>query len=289
MIDNQGSAAARADLNNLFQAIASQNSGATAPVTTYANMFWYETDTNTLWKRNEANSAWISLGTLDETNSKFEPNQTFATQAQAEAGTENTKAMTALRTAQAIAALAPVPTLDYELISTSTISSPVATVDFTGFNNSVYGAYAFTLHSVIPVNDIVSLFMRFSTDGGSTFISTSTYDVHSRTQQTSTVVNADNTGSDRIMLTGTGTGSTVGSAAGEFGVSGVVNLFTPNGSAKTYTHSTITFDSATSALFMSVQGFGRNSTTSAVNAVRFYFSSGNVESGRISMYGIRRV
>jgi hypothetical protein len=106
VIDNQGSAAARADLNNLFQAIATQNSGDTAPATTYANMFWYETDTNILWKRNELNSAWISLGTLDETNSKFEPNQTFATQAQAEAGTENTKAMTALRTAQAIAALA---------------------------------------------------------------------------------------------------------------------------------------------------------------------------------------
>lgn len=106
VIDNQGSAAARADLNNLFLAIASQNSGATAPATTYANMFWYETDTNILWKRNEANSAWISLGTVDETNSKFEPNQTFATQAEAEAGTNNTKATTPLRVAQAIAALA---------------------------------------------------------------------------------------------------------------------------------------------------------------------------------------
>lgn len=110
VIDNQGSAAARADLNNLFQAIASQNSGATAPATTYANMFWYETDTNVLWKRNEANSAWISLGTVDETNSKFEPNQTFATQAEAEAGTNNTKATTPLRVAQAIAALGSVTT-----------------------------------------------------------------------------------------------------------------------------------------------------------------------------------
>lgn len=133
VIDNQGSAAARADLNNLFQAIATQNSGATAPATTYANMFWYETDTNILWKRNEANSAWISLGTLDETNSKFEPNQTFATQAQAEAGTENTKAMTALRTAQAIAALAP-------QVTTANVLSATA-----GASVGAVGTYAFLL------------------------------------------------------------------------------------------------------------------------------------------------
>lgn len=75
VIDNQGSAAARADLNNLFQAIASQNSGATAPATTIANMFWYETDTNTLWKRNEANSAWISIGVFDETAGTFTPSE----------------------------------------------------------------------------------------------------------------------------------------------------------------------------------------------------------------------
>lgn len=107
VIDNQGSAAARADLNNLFQAIASQNSGDTAPATTIANMFWYETDTNTLWKRNEANSAWISIGVFDEAAGTFTPSggAAIATQAEAEAGSNNTKMMTPLRSAQAIAAL----------------------------------------------------------------------------------------------------------------------------------------------------------------------------------------
>lgn len=104
VIDNQTAPNFRADLNNALQAIVTTNSNATAPSVTYANMLWYETDTNILWKRNEANSGWISLGTLDETNSKFEPNQTFASQAEAEAGTNNTKAMTPLRTAEAIAA-----------------------------------------------------------------------------------------------------------------------------------------------------------------------------------------
>jgi len=106
VIDNQASAAARTDLNNLFQAIASQNSGATAPATTYANMIWYETDTNTLWKRNEANSGWISMGVFDESALIFTPSGSpvIATQAEAEAGSDNVKMMTSLRVAQAIPA-----------------------------------------------------------------------------------------------------------------------------------------------------------------------------------------
>ena len=122
VIDNQGSAAARADLNNLFQAIASQNSGATAPATTIANMFWYETDTNTLWKRNEANSAWISIGVFDETAGTFTPSGggvVIASQAEAELGTNNTTLMTPLRTAQAIATLSGLQNISINTSGTS--------------------------------------------------------------------------------------------------------------------------------------------------------------------------
>jgi hypothetical protein len=64
-IANQGFATFRADLNNALQALASLSSGATTPATTYANQLWYETDTNTLQIRNEANSAWLSLMVID--------------------------------------------------------------------------------------------------------------------------------------------------------------------------------------------------------------------------------
>jgi len=107
VINNQTSADLRIDLNNALAAIVSQNSGATAPASTFANQFWYDTSTDQLKQRNEANTVWITLGTTDQTNNKFEPNQTFATQAEAQAGTNNTKAMTALRTAEAITALTP--------------------------------------------------------------------------------------------------------------------------------------------------------------------------------------
>ncbi len=64
-IANQGFAATRADLNNALKALASNSSGDTAPATPYANQFWYETDTNILHIRNEANSAWLDLMVID--------------------------------------------------------------------------------------------------------------------------------------------------------------------------------------------------------------------------------
>lgn len=71
-IANQTASNARTDINNALKALASLNSGASAPTTTYANMLWYETDTNTLKMRNEANSAWITLFTLDQTNTRVD-------------------------------------------------------------------------------------------------------------------------------------------------------------------------------------------------------------------------
>lgn len=104
VIDNQSAPSFRTDLNNALMAIVSQNSKSTAPTTTYANMIWYDTTNNQLKKRNEANSAWIVLGTIDEGAGTFTPSgeRALATQAQAEAGTDNTTLMTPLRTAQAI-------------------------------------------------------------------------------------------------------------------------------------------------------------------------------------------
>jgi hypothetical protein len=104
VIDNQTAPNFRADLNNALLAIVSQNSNATSPSVTYADMIWYETDTNTLWKRNEANSAWISMGVFDESLGTFTPSgeRALSSQAQAEAGADNTTLMTPLRTEQAI-------------------------------------------------------------------------------------------------------------------------------------------------------------------------------------------
>lgn len=67
-IANQSASNARADINNALQALASCSSGATAPSTTYANMLWYDTNTNILKMRSEADDAWISLSYLNQSS-----------------------------------------------------------------------------------------------------------------------------------------------------------------------------------------------------------------------------
>tara|TARA_R110000765_G_scaffold124127_1_gene221238 strand:+ start:13 stop:678 length:666 start_codon:yes stop_codon:yes gene_type:complete len=60
-IANQTASSARSDINNGLQALASNNSGSSAPSTTYANMFWYDTTNNILKVRDETDSSWIDV------------------------------------------------------------------------------------------------------------------------------------------------------------------------------------------------------------------------------------
>ena len=72
VIDNQTAPNFRTDLNSALSAIVSNNSGTSAPSTTYANMMWYDTTNNLLRMRNEADDAWINLGTLDQVANTFQ-------------------------------------------------------------------------------------------------------------------------------------------------------------------------------------------------------------------------
>lgn len=108
-IEDVGATDARADLNDILISIASlqttdgAGTGYTGePTTTYPNMLWYDTATNILKMRSEADDAWINLGTLDQSLDTFAANVALASQVEAEAGTNNTKTMTPLRVEQAI-------------------------------------------------------------------------------------------------------------------------------------------------------------------------------------------
>lgn len=67
-VANQGFPALRADVNNALVALAENSSGAGAPSTTFANMLWADTTAGLLKMRNQANSAWFTIGTLDQPN-----------------------------------------------------------------------------------------------------------------------------------------------------------------------------------------------------------------------------
>ena len=58
---NQGFPAMRSDMNSAYQALASNSSGTTAPTTTYANQWWYDTTNDKLMIRDTANTAWAEF------------------------------------------------------------------------------------------------------------------------------------------------------------------------------------------------------------------------------------
>lgn len=167
VIDNQTSANARADINNVLQAILSNNSSATAPTVTAANMFWYDTANNLLKMRNEADTDWIIVGYLDQSGTKFEVrtdviqaasgsgtsvknssgttiiNLAAASQQTAEVGTNNTYVMTPLRTSQAIAALADT---GLKHVGTTEPGSNTSTITVSGLGNYSYVKVGFLLN-----------------------------------------------------------------------------------------------------------------------------------------------
>jgi hypothetical protein len=64
----------RADINNNLAALFTDSSGSTAPSVTVAFQDWIDTSgTDPLWKkRNAANNAWITVGTIDGNEIAFE-------------------------------------------------------------------------------------------------------------------------------------------------------------------------------------------------------------------------
>ena len=154
-IANQAAASARADINNALQALASLSSGNAAPTTTYANMLWYETDTNILKMRNEADSAWINVAYLDQGSSAFrilddtQVTNTSGTQtgllgdqatATWEAGSGTTESLVspakvkaAITSIAGVTWVSPVATTSGTSVDFSSIPSGVTTI-YVGFN-----------------------------------------------------------------------------------------------------------------------------------------------------------
>ena len=151
-IANQTASSARTDINNALSAIVTNNSGLLEPTTMFANMIWYDTTNDLLKIRDAGNTFWITLGTVAQGNSKFEPNQTIATQA--EAGVQATKLMTAVRVAQAIDAQVVIPdTLGVaQSYSTTTLTTS------TWYQNNTGRA--------------IAIYYQLNTGGGDAYVST---------------------------------------------------------------------------------------------------------------------
>jgi hypothetical protein len=172
------------------------------------------------------------------------------------------------------------------LLATRTASTS-SSLDFTEFDNAVYRRYEFELENVLAATDDVALLLRTSTNGGSSYDSgASDYQWSINGMNGTAAANSGSAGAGSIVLTSNTAGARPGNAAGEYGVSGIVQLFNAgNGSSPVDVQTRISYMSTATA-YSHYVGAGTRVAAADVDAVRFVYNGSNTTSGTIRMYGM---
>lgn len=166
----------------------------------------------------------------------------------------------------------------WSLVAATTISND-ATVEFTGLNEA-NANYKIVLEHVIPATDATNLYIQTSTDNGSSYDGGASDYVTQGQYHTNGGRNGVNSTNSVIDPLG---GLTMGTSTGE-SVSGVIFMYNPQSTAgyKQFTINMAFRGSSTSYNSTDISAF-RVSTT-AVDAIKFSASSGNLSSGTIRVY-----
>ena len=187
-----------------------------------------------------------------------------------------------------VTSFAQVPSGSPVLLSTATASGS-SSISFTSGIDSTYDIYKFEFINIHPATDNVYFQFNLSTDSGSNYNVTKTTtffrtfheesDVGSSLAYTSTLDLAQST-SDQYLA------YEIGNANDEC-ASGYLTLFNP--SSNTFVKHFIANFNMYATSNASQESFiaGYGNTTSAINAIRFQMSSGNIDAGTIKMYGIK--
>tara|TARA_R100000995_G_C3417892_1_gene92501 strand:- start:52 stop:666 length:615 start_codon:yes stop_codon:yes gene_type:complete len=177
------------------------------------------------------------------------------------------------------------------LITTNTISSGVSSSSFTSSINSTYDTYIFKFINIHPASDNVS-FQFNGTDDSSSH----SFDII----KTTTAFNAYHSESDSEASLGYRSADDVAQGTGyhtlshqasndnDNGLSGTLHLFNPSNT--TFIKNFIARISGNNEDNHAQDNYsaGYFNTTSAITGLDFKFSSGNIDSGIIKMYGLSK-
>jgi len=176
------------------------------------------------------------------------------------------------------------------LLSTQTASAS-ALIAFTGLS-STYNSYKIVITDLVAATDQSILEMQLSTDNGSTYVATNYTWVMYFNTPADPVADSSNAGTGGFT---TAIALNPTTATG-FGVSNVaqdslqceVTLFNPSSAASYKKVKFQTTYLGATANIVNADGSGVNSAAvTAINAVKFFMSSGNITSGTFKLYGIR--
>lgn len=172
----------------------------------------------------------------------------------------------------------PAGTVGLVPLATLTASTS-SSLDFTAFDSSKYHSYMFIFKNVLPATDSVSFRIRYSTDGGTTFIAGGSYVWTAvETNATPSVNGRGSTGSDEIIIGRNLSNSSNG------GLNGTLTLIAPDVNEKTH----LVYENGYQGSLgpSQLRGTGRSTSVTVVDAVRFFMGAGNITSGSITMYGL---
>ena len=177
---------------------------------------------------------------------------------------------------------------DLFLLSTQTASAS-ASISFTTGIDSTYDAYQFEIINCHPETDQVNIQFNLSTDGGANYNVTKTTTIFRarHTEGGSSGTFGYITGDDLAQSTAFQrlNAGAIGNGADE-SVSGTLTLFNP--SSTTFVKHFIANNNSYGNANVSVNTFvaGYANTTSAINAIQFIMTSGNIDDGKILLFGI---
>jgi hypothetical protein len=175
------------------------------------------------------------------------------------------------------------------LLSEQTASSS-SNVSFTSGIDSTYPIYKFEFINIHPQNDNVDLQFNMSTDSGSNYNVTKTSTFFRAYNNEPGTVSAINYETSSDLAQGTGfqgfNKSELGNDNDQSCV-GTLHLFNPSSTTfvKHFIANINTYHSGDYSANSYIAGYGN--TTSSIDAVRFQMSSGNIDAGKIKLYGIK--
>lgn len=174
---------------------------------------------------------------------------------------------------------------DWETIDRVEVTSAVAQVDLVIPDNTLYDEYELRITNAHPATDARFMRMRCSTDGGATFDTGANYDWGGGRWNTGSGYVAQGGGSVTFIdLSGYGS---AGNAAGE-NYNCIVRW---NDLGSTVDEKTCYYhmhEINTNTAGQGADGFGCYLSTTAVDALRLFFDSGNIERGTFRLLGRRK-
>lgn len=179
-----------------------------------------------------------------------------------------------------------VPSLDqltWHLISTGTASTS-SSIDFTGLS-STYIHYVVVLSNVVIATDTAGLYIRTSTNNGSSYDASAgnyAYSVAAIYPGAAAWSIASSTSATQIALTGA-----VSNSSSNGGMNGMVWIYHPSTATRCNISGDITYYGSATSTDVRALSEGARLTGADVDAIRFLMSSGNITSGTFTLYGLK--